>query len=368
MNHASHSSTRQARCRPSAKRSAVIVAAAALSILAVAPMAGAQASVLPALTCSDHTLQVRIADPGPADQTMWGQLCYRGNHEPATVQLLVHGATYNHLYWNFPYGGGYYSYVDAATAAGYATFDVDRVGEGNSSHPPSAGLDLTAGAVALHDAVTALRSGAADGHAFQHVIMVGHSIGSSEVWLEAARYHDVDAVIVTAALHALSPNIGALEGDLYPAVDDPAFAGSALDPGYLTTLPGTRGSLFYDPQTADPGLIATDEANKGTTTGAELGGAAAIIGAPPAQQPSYQINVPVLSVVGEDDALFCTGVTEYNCASTKSVQSFESQYYAPGAHLRVVVIPNTGHDLALSTTAPLTDAAMIGWSLSTVAP
>jgi pimeloyl-ACP methyl ester carboxylesterase len=368
MNYDIHPSGWQARRRPGAKRSAVIVAAAALSTIAVSPIAGAHASVLPALTCSDHTLHVHIADPGPPDQTMWGQLCYRGNHEPATVQLLVHGATYNHLYWNFPYGRGYYSYVDAATAAGYATFDVDRVGEGNSSHPPSAGLDLTAGAVALHDAVTALRSGAADGHAFQHVIMVGHSIGSSEAWLEAARYHDVDAVIVTAALHAFSPNIGALEGDLYPAVDDPAFAGSSLDPGYLTTQPSTRGSLFYDPQTADPGVIVTDEANKGTATGAELGAAAAILSAPPIQQPSYQISVPVLSVVGEDDALFCTGVTEYNCASTKSVQSFESQYYAPAAHLRVVVIPDTGHDLALSTTAPLTDAAMIGWSLSTITP
>jgi len=56
MNHASHPSSRQARRRLSAKRSAVIVAAAALSTLAVSPMAGAHASVLPALTCSDHTL------------------------------------------------------------------------------------------------------------------------------------------------------------------------------------------------------------------------------------------------------------------------------------------------------------------------
>ena len=105
---------------------------------------------------------------------MWGQqLCYRGSREPATVQLVVHGATYNHLYWNFPYGDGYYSYVDAATAAGYATFDVDRIGDGNSSRPPSGELDLTAGAVALHDAVTALRTGAVDGHAFRHMIIAG---------------------------------------------------------------------------------------------------------------------------------------------------------------------------------------------------
>lgn len=98
MNHDIHPSGWQARRRPCAKRCAVIVAAAALSTITVSPIASAHASVLPALTCSDHTLNVHIADPGPRDQTMWGQLCYRGNHEPTTVQLLVHGATYNHLY------------------------------------------------------------------------------------------------------------------------------------------------------------------------------------------------------------------------------------------------------------------------------
>jgi hypothetical protein len=50
------------------------------------------------------------------------------------------------------------------------------------------------------------------------------------------------------------------------------------------------------------------------------------------------------------------------------VQSYESQYYSPAAHLKVAVIPDTGHDLALSTTAPITDAVMIGWSLSIIAP
>lgn len=344
------------------------VVTAALAALAVAPVAGARAGGLPALTCAAYTLPVRIADPGPADQTMWGQLCYRGGHEPGTVQLLVHGATYNHLYWNFPYGNGYYSYVDAATAAGYATFDVDRVGVGNSSHPPSSALTVDAGAVALHDAVTALSTGAVDGHPFQNVIIVGHSLGSGEAWIEAARYHDVDAVIVTGLLHALRPaGIGALQAALYPAADDPKFAGSGLDPGYLTTLPSTRESLFYDPATANPAVVATDEATKDTTTATELAGVA-ILGEPPTEQPSYQITVPVLSIVGENDSLFCTGVTAYNCADPASVRAFEAQYYSPAAHLKVVVIPDTGHDLALSTTAPLTDAAMIGWSLSVAAP
>jgi hypothetical protein len=227
------------------------------------PAAAAQAAGLPALTCSAHTLAVRIADPGPADHDLRGQLCYRGSHEPATVQLLVHGATYNHLYWNFPYGNGYYSYVDAATAAGYATFDTDRIGDGTSSHPPSSELTLDAGAVPLHDAVTALRKGAVDGHAFQHLIMVGHSVGSVEAWIEIARYHDVDAVIITGALHAMTPGIGALESDLCPAADAPAFGGFGLDPGCLTTLPGTRGSLFRDLATFQPGRGSSRRSEQG---------------------------------------------------------------------------------------------------------
>jgi len=31
-------------------------------------------------------------------------------------------------------------------------------------------------------------------------------------------------------------------------------------------------------------------------------------------------------------------------------------------------VPDTGHDLALSTTAPLTDAVMLGRSLATASP
>jgi hypothetical protein len=57
-----------------------------------------------------------------------------------------------------------------------------------------------------------------------------------------------------------------------------------------------------------------------------------------------------------------------NCANVRSVQSSESQYYLPAAHLKVAVIPDTGHDLAFSTTEPVTDAVMIGWSLSVAGP
>ena len=155
---------------------------------------------------------------------------------------------------------------------------------------------------------------------------------------------------------------------MYPAVDDPKFASSGLDSGYTTTRPGTREALFYDPATANPAVVALDEANKDTSTVGELGGLLSLESEPPSEQPSSQINVPVLVVVGADDNIFCTGVTAYNCASTASVRSYEAQYYQPAAHLKVVVIPGTGHDLALSTTAPLTDAVLLAWSVSVIAP
>ena len=353
-------------------RASVIVTALLATAAAAAPAAQAATSPaghITALNCSARVLPVALSDSGPADQSMWGELCYRGATEPSVVQLLVHGASYNHLYWDFPYGNGYYSYVDAATAAGYATFDVDRIGDGNSSHPPSTDLDVTSGAVALHDAVTALRDGAVDGHPFKYVIEVGHSLGSFETWAEAGTYHDVNAVIITGALHQLSPTtVPVALADLYPAVDDPKFAASGLDTGYLTTEPGTRETLFYDPATANPAVVALDEADKDTVTTGELDGMITMLAEPPAQQPSNQITVPVLVVAGAEDNVFCAGVTQYNCASPASVRAYESQFYNAAPRLDVVTIPGTGHDLALSTTAPLTDAAMLAWSALTVAP
>lgn len=359
---------RTARRSRLAATSACLVAAAAFTAQAAAP---AQAQTDGStLTCAAHTLSVRIADPGPADQTLWGELCYRGAAEPGTVQLLVAGATYNHEYWDFPADNGYYSYVQAATAAGYATFDVDRIGIGNSSHPASTSVTMNAATVSLHDTITALRGGAADGHAFSHVIIVGHSLGSYETWNEVAAYHDVDAVIITGALHGVNPAAPStfFGQDSYSAVDDPKFAGSGLDAGYLTTKPGVRQSVFYDTATADPAIVAADEANKDTVTSSEAAGTGPLFRLAPTQAPSYQITVPTLSISGAEDFFHCPGVTAYDCNNPASVQAFESQYYQPAAHLQVVLIPSTGHVLALSQTAPATDAVMIAFALSNVAP
>lgn len=311
------------------------------------------------VSCASYSLPVRLSDPGEATETMWGELCRPADRRPSTVQLLVHGGFYNHAYWDFPVGNGYYSYVRHAVAAGYATFNVDPIGSGKSSHPESGVVTGDAGTVALHDAVTALRKGTVGGQAFTKVLWVGHALGSFYAWREIPRYGDVDGAILTSALNSYNPDHAAIvSSNSYPAVQDPKFANSGYDDGYVTTKPGTRGAMFYYPATTDPAVVAKDEETKDVQP----------IAVTQPVAPPYGITVPVLVVAGAKDWLECQGVTAYDCDDPSSVRAHESQYYPPEAKLEVAVVPQTGHDLALATTAPATSALMLAWAKGIAAP
>jgi hypothetical protein len=67
-----------------------------------------------------------------------------------TVQLLLHGSTYARYYWDFPYQTAHYSYVRAATNRGYATFNLDRIGNGASDHPDGNLVDINSNAFVVH--------------------------------------------------------------------------------------------------------------------------------------------------------------------------------------------------------------------------
>ncbi|MFG2044842.1 alpha/beta hydrolase [Dactylosporangium sp. NPDC048998] len=319
---------------------------------------------------TQYTVPVRIADPGPYDQHVWGELCYRGSTPPDTVLLLVHGASYNHLYWDPPVHNNRYSFVHEATRAGFATFNVDALGTGNSSVPPSSVLTVGAEAVAFHDVVTALRSGAL-GTSFRRVVWVGHSLGSTDGITVAAHYpDDIDALVVTGLLHGQSAEQGAaLAAEVYPANDDPKFAGSGLYSGYDTFRPGGRARLFYSPATADPAMVQLDEETKDVVAfGVKLPEVGALLFPPrPEEGLTYRVNLPVLLVLGQRDAMFC-GADWLDCDSQTAVHNYEAAYYGPDADLTTMLVPGTGHCLAWSTTAPSTHAAMLAWTGDVVRP
>lgn len=338
-----------------------LAAAVVLSISITAPAAAQSInSVRP--QCTVHVLNVRLADPGPAAFHLWGKLCQRRGATPRTVQVLQPGGTYNHTYWDSTYRGGIYSYVNAATAAGYATFTFDRIGTGNSTIPPYATMSIEREAVALHDVVTALRSGGVRARPFSHVITVGHSFSSAVGAVEAARYDDVDGYIHTGHAHIVSGT--ALDFLATATIDanlDPKFAGRGLD-GYITTRPGTRG-FYHSPKTSNADIIALDEATKDIHSSVEGPQILAFTLPPtPADAITRQVTTPTLLMFGGEDGFFC-GAGVFDCDNLAAIRAYEAPYwYANGANVTFAVVPGAGHSFQLSTAEPVAAIIMLAWS------
>jgi pimeloyl-ACP methyl ester carboxylesterase len=329
-----------------------------LTLLAVVGLVGAHtapAAATAGVTCQSVTRTVTLSALDVVPRQLAGWLCWRGALNVTTVQVLVHGLSYDHHYWDFPAPTADQSYVAAATAAGYATFNIDRIGVGASTRPGN-GLVLTTGSAAyvLHQVVQALRAGQIGGNAFHKVITVGHSFGSQAVAKEAGVYGDVDGVILSGSLHDTTvQTFTHVLPQFYPAQLDPKF-GLQVPAGYLTTIPGTRGAIFYNPANVDLAVVATDEQLKQTATDGEI---ATVTNG---NLETGDITAPVLVAVGQTDALFCNATL--SCADAQAVLARESGDFAAAACLDGYVLPMAGHSINLHVNAPDWFAAALDWT------
>ena len=319
--------------------------------------AAASASASDQPRCTELVFSVSLGDDLPGPYRLAGRLCRPHREAGRVLQVLIHGASYNRGYWDFADPSRRYSYVWHSNRAGFATLALDRLGAGASDHPPPEVLTVHAQAFTLHQVVSALRSGSvvgADGrHAgFDRIVLVGHSFGSNISWTEAGIYGDVDGLVLTAISHDLNPPGAALIPlYTYPAALDPLFSELDLPLGYLTTLPGTVGELFYYLPGADPEVIAKDEATKDVVP----------VGLFFDQFTTYEltqnIHVPVLNVVGDFDTLSCQLPS---CTESGSIAN-ESSYYAPDACYTQLIVPRAGHAINLHKTAPVWYRKALSW-------
>jgi pimeloyl-ACP methyl ester carboxylesterase len=304
--------------------------------------------------CRASNVPVALHPGAPQTEHIYAELCLPQGKQTSTVQLLVHGITYDHTYWDFPDPTGKtdrYSYVDSALAAGFATLNIDRIGNGKSSHPAGNEVTIDSNAFVIHQLTQALRSGSiaspAGAQRFKKVVLVGHSYGSWVSWYVGSDYRDVDGIILSGISHSVNP-IGSLPGFsalVHPAPTDPAFSEKIHDFQYLTTRPGTRYDAFYRPGNIDPAVLARDEATKGTVTVEELINFPTILSRP------LDITVPVLLVNGTDDGLFCghriagiIGGTD--CSTAASLAQQERPLLGKNLpSLDSWVLPGAGHDL-----------------------
>jgi pimeloyl-ACP methyl ester carboxylesterase len=250
---------------------------------------------------------VTLADG--SQQTIVGFLSYHGSYRDRPLQVVVHGATYNHSYWDFPdVNGNSYSYARymAAPDRKYAVLAVDQLASGYSSHPANGlGVTLLETAAALKQVIDAMKSGNNPlGYAFSRVALIGHSAGSITATFVQAMWHPADALVITASRHTtglpLSPGILAIQ----PYV--PVLAGLSY-----FQLPGAmREQLFYYPPGADPAVIAVDNATADSWTGGQVTSTFFAflhpLAAPEIDQAS-RVSGPVLIQLGENDALFPAG-------------------------------------------------------------
>lgn len=288
---------------------------AALALVADLPATAAQPA---GRACRDVWVPVALSVAEPKNQHIYGRLCLPEGETPQTIQLLVHGITLTHEYWDFPDPVGpthRYNYSRAANKAGFATLAIDRIGVGRSAHPPSTRVTVDSNTFTVQQVVQAINDGritAPGGETFDNVVYVGHSYGTVIGWYLATDYgRGIAAAVFTAAFHEVPVStllVGA--SAFYPAAADPKFTGKMLDPGYLTTLPGTRYEVFYAPAKANPDVLDYSEAHKSTVTASEL------TGLPLALNRPLNVRVPVFLVAGRLDSNFCTENVEAFPAAT----------------------------------------------------
>jgi pimeloyl-ACP methyl ester carboxylesterase len=290
--------------------------------------------------------------PGPAWQTAaW--LTVPDVLPRSELQILIHGAGYDHRYWDCPVEPDRYSYVEWAAARGIATLSIDRIGAGASSKPASDLNTIEAQAEILSQIVAQARSGLAGTAPFSRVVLVGHSLGSVIAGCEAATYNDADAVVLTGYV----PVDGRPDGGealiamgFVPATEGLPHLLGLVDDGYLTPRLDVRGRLLFWPPRTDPAMISTDALLVSTVTRTELLGAAA------AGRTIRSASAPTLVLVGQHDVLLSSPAAGQDCYDTVR----DVAAYSP-AHFDFEVVPDCGHNLTLHLNAHASHEVLNRW-------
>ncbi|WP_434425028.1 alpha/beta hydrolase [Nannocystis pusilla] len=245
------------RKRTWTRRTAAVatVAAAATCLLG---STSAEAGLLSPSIMIEKRVDFVVTLSDDQDYTVAGHLSMKlggncGLLEPRTLQVLLHGGTYDHEYWDGPLiNGERYSYADYMTERCYAVLALDMLGAGASSAPPGDLADLAESASALDQVLTQVRSaGPCWDPVFDKIALVGHSMGTITSVYTLGSYGPVaDALVATGWAHA--PRIIPI---------DPAAFAEPLQQPYVVIPPPVRELLFYYPPTSDPDVIAYDNAN-----------------------------------------------------------------------------------------------------------
>ncbi|KAI1172120.1 Alpha/Beta hydrolase protein [Nemania sp. FL0916] len=221
-----------------------------------------------------------------------------------TLQLLVHGASFNKNMWNAQYKPERYNWQDRMRREGYPTLAFDLIGSGNSTFPDGLLEVQTQLYVEMtHQLIKKLRKGDVAGRAWDKIAYVGFSIGGMMATSLAEQYpNDADILVLHAMTWDTSWIYPAfLSGLQAPAPQvDPEKWGH-ISPLYQTqsTREGRRVACFAG--SYEEGIVEWDwHARDFDTLGAAITFTYHLREAP-------EYDGPVFLGIGERDSTFCGG-------------------------------------------------------------
>ncbi len=304
------------------------------------------------LQCEHYRIPTRLSQDGWFEYEVMGEFCWTGDIAEKTLQLLIPGAGYGTVYWDFPYQPDTYSYKRAALRQGYATFNYYRTGTGASDHPFGMLVNVEHQVYVLSQLIDFFQAE----HAIRSFVTVGHSLGSVIALVHAGEHSSqLDGVILTGFLHNSNPafNQAMRKGtDLAAFTED--FGGHLFDPVYMVSKANTRKDIFYNLENTDPMVPVVDELNRQTLTVAEIISMLKYF-----KLSAEDVDVPVLVVTGEDDFVVCGG--DLDCSNHQLVVEHESLFFSAAACVKTVMVEKAGHNINLHHNAQQTYQTMFDW-------
>lgn len=259
----------------------------------------------------------------------------------SSVMLLVHGLSYGEWGWDFPVRPETYSVARALAERSYPVVAIDLLGYGASDRPNGYTLTVQSYAAMTDQIVATLR----EEHGFEHVGLMGHSAGTEISELAAGIFGSADVLVATAYHHFPSERIVRefFTGDMTRAAQD--------DYEYFGGTPENRLEYMFFAENAEADVMQTDTAMANLTPSGEIFS----IGAQPSRFTVELIDVPVLLVLAEHDALFPPVNMD------QDVASLELGLFASSPDVSLMIVPDAGHSFHLHRNAPATNAAIADW-------
>ena len=257
----------------------------------------------------------------------------------STLQVLIHGWTYNHTYWD-PYGEAKpgRSYARFMAKKGYVVLALDLLGTGASSVPDGEKLNFTENVGSLVQVLTPIRLNQhLQKNRIRHIALVGHSGGTILSVLTAGTAPPLADFLIATGWSYTPHQVFSIE-----------IINAALQQTPYIRFPSElRTQLFYYTPAAKPRHISFDNRqladqfpNGALTEGLPLlmaleSGQIDVI---KAVSLVGQVKVPVLVQLGDMDAI-----------APPLVPQAEKELYSGSPDVTVQVLKNKGHSLNLHT-------------------